>query len=1680
MTGRKITGLPLPETPKEAPSEIHGLVEAIEVTLSDADAMEAAQVLGLIFDYLTRYFAGIAGAAAAHLKLSGDGSVAEDFEAARRQLKDRMDALGEKATDPLSKLVRGVFYVGATRSVPTPRRHARLLDLGGIPIRGYRNIAEWIAIAPGTGDLSNESKANRELMRYLPILKEWLTATATYFLDSRQSEPRWESPNKLYFTVEAEDATLEVGPIYIPEALASLLPRDFRNLQVTPPEPPVAESTPIIASKPPEDIGSAPSDDRLPPDSEDTSAPLEASTPAEPETSEPEGAKPEVFEETAASATEAEPAPPPATSPLPPVDSTVALRREDFALDFGDLAPSVAPVSSVTAANSSDPLEPVGGSEPEPSEKVPETTAPVETPELGSDNPFAPRPTRLPEPTVALRVEDLPFDVKALAATNIPVVGSAPSLEEEYPLPDIDLGPASSPAQAEDTSPASGTVEEPPNIVAEEVQAPSVSQPDPVPDSSLSAAVDEEPATPELKSTRVPPVLFKDKEKSTGTITVAPPLQLYPVVTGPPPEFFDEVPVDADYPEVLQTALTDLNGAIEANDSLLICGQMQRCFDLMIQFFAGIAASVLQEIDADQLFDFDIEDGRFDLETKLELLVTSLSALEEYWEGHDAATLIWAVFYDTLLPATDPNSAYLHTRLLGVEGLVPATFTEFSELCKIVPGQGVLAERSACRETAHRYLPILGFWLENATPLFLESEVDFVEEERGDALSWAASVSGSTLDGTPSGLWLEVSPSRWNLPRPELAPVFVVGDAPDVLLPVTDELNAALEKKDFARAGVMVRVALDFLIQYFAGCAAALWREQGEMSGQAEELYHPTATLEEKERLLMLSLGSISAASAVGAGLGKLFSKGSVQYRALSRREVPQGMDVVSEWAVRRDEVSESELLLYLPLLRSWLGAANPWFGAGEQLFEEPTSDGRLEGVVAFGDDFLEMVDPEYVIALAPELMELLGTSIEALEEEADEEELGVAEPPREFTGELPPIPILTNGPPLLMAHLSRLFEAGDDRRAANAWLGSAFEYLIQYFAGLLTTVLGGKEAPIRAATLEHFQPKASLRERELLLTEAIHILKESAAGETQEMLRDVFVDATGHFRRHARYLGVEGAGSLSADEMLLSFWCRTRHRTGTLNTEEYHFAMAALSGWIEAARPFFSASEHYAEDPGADGQEEMVVELAEDYLDMVLPDYAIQVPARGYYEILYREIETRAADEAATYFPEDVRPELLGPRSDELGGIADGTDDMLLGAATVELGGDDLFGGAAGAYDSDDLFSGPKVTPQAEAKPAVVDSPYQRKPRTGQVKLGSDPESEKTSVLPLDSSALAEAESEAADRRRRKKRAKKTELGTAVLELYKKERLEKARKRAEARARKEESEPTRLDYKLSYRGLKNSKQLGGRCHFGLIEITNSGGGQLKGTVEPSHPSVKVQPSRFEGNEVRVVYQIDPSDMPSTGRVGISLNTQDQRIELRMERLVPTSWARERSFAEALGLSLAPVAAYAAWLLILIGAVFGPSLTTAFASLAKGGTLATSVKLKLWLFSMLAILPGSTGVPAAMKMMFSQWEFSVQEELRKFLPGMMMFPTFTMIAVMYGTKLWQFSALADNLPFLAARFWFIVLTMGLNLLAASLFSLQTTAWWEDNADTAIAKRAFYGFWLATVVIGVLATFGMAW
>ena len=1707
MSNRKVTGLPLPEVPREAPPEIHGMVDAIETRLGESDNMQAAQALGRAFDFLTRYFCAVAGATSSILELGSESSVGLEFEEARSTLKDRLVLLGDKASDPSSKLIRSVFYVGATRKTPTPRRHSRLLDLGGIPIRGYLNIGDWILLEPETSpELANDSKANRELLRYLPILKEWITATANFFMDTGLSSLRKIDENSFEFDVTLEEQTVTAGPVAASPELMKALASFFdttssvaaeESVEATietsqevvaaaseAPEPAVEEAG-ADTSGPPEPVAETDVSEPAAPVVEDE-APEPLATTVEPQPSESASSAPEVTE-----------------SELPRVQPVVSANTEssDGESDEGGFSdPPRIEVVGVEPSPVGQPPRIAKVVSEEPEEKPEEVTEGDESVEVKGPPSQADSLPRIDGAGPA-RVDDVSTSVEmpaVEASVELPVSQALRSGTADPDVPDALALPDPTEVVSSPEAPTSKVVpradmaspeaeeqsaEDAVRLQSEQLSLPEVSQDSSLDDlepigeeeeSAEAPELDEESLSDPVVAALNPQALRAKPSKSKSS--TAPPrdavLDLFPQVNEPPPEFFDEIDVESDYPEILTTALNDLNGAIESNDSRLICGQMQRCFDILIQFFSGLAASVLCEIDDEALFDFEMEDGRFDLELKIDLMVHTLSCLEEFWENHDSANLIWSVFYDTLLPATDPNCAYLHTRLLGVEGLVPKPFIEFTELCSLVPGEGALSSQQACRKLVHQYLPVLAFWLENAMPLFLESEVDYVDEDDGSALSWAAEVAGVTLDGTGSGFWLEIDANRWNLPNPELAPVFVSGDAPDVLIPVFEQLNNCLEKSELTQAGLYSRIALDFLVQYFAGCSASLWRQQGRMTEQALELFYPDATLEEKERLLVLSLGGISTESEVGQNLGKLFSKGSLQYRVLVQRDERVGIESVAAWAGSREEISEKELLLYLPLLRSWIGAANPWFSAGEQLFEEPTSQGVLEGVVAYGDDFLEMVDPEYVIQLPQELHELVGVEAEA---PAIEEPVQADTP---FTGKLPQLPVLLQGPPVLVGHVTRLLESADDRRTANAWMGSALEYLIQYYAGLCTSVLGGQSAPIDNQVLKNFNPKASLRQRERLLVTCLEHLKTNASGDVQESIRDVFFKADGSYRSHAKYLGVEGPASFTEEEMLLSYFCRARHHAGHLTTSEMHFGTAVLNSWLDASKAFFASCEHYAEDPGADGQEEIVLELEDDYLDMVLPDYAIQIPARGYYEVLYSESDYEARVDVEVYFPEDARPELLGPQEVVLGGAADDGGEELLGAA-MDLGapvGEDLFAGSASgsSFDADTLFAGTAPTEKLN-----VDDMFSGAADGDTVDVESLA-AETGAPEPEKAEKPEKAPSVYERRRKKKKKSRKQELGSAVLELYKKERLEKARKRAEARARKAEEDPTQVKFNLEYRGLKNSKQLGGRGHFGLIELTNAGGGELKGTIEPAHPCVRVSPTRFEGNQVRVVYQVDPSDMPSSGGSGVTILTQDERVVLRLDALVPTSWWSERTNLQAIGLMLAPSLVYAGFLLMLIGGLLGPSVRESFMQFAHStqDALPWGSHIKGWIFAMLAILPGTTAIPAAVKWLFAKLDYTVQEETRWWMSATMMTPTLVMLALLYGTELWVFQAPPGRLPLLASRGLLLLLTFGLNLLASSLFSLQTTMWWEDNQDSEAAKKTFLGFWIVTALLGVVITFFM--
>ncbi|MGE0491075.1 MAG: hypothetical protein AB7S38_17845 [Vulcanimicrobiota bacterium] len=1553
--------------------------------LNEGDAEAACRVLQESFDFLTRYYSSLSYSAAVALGVSNPaldelGKTARTFDEIEELLKRSLEALGEKATEELPKALRTVFYVGSTRQDPTPRRHSRLLQLSGIPIRGYRLLGEWCGLQAGVGDLQGSGKCSREMRRYLPILKEWITAAANYFRDAIHRGHVSADGTALELTVKLEGYTLSTGglltiPVWLAEQSARLPSRGFASASQPEPEPP-AEAPVAEPVEPAAEPAEEPPEETVEPAEEAV-----AEAPVPEVTAVPEPAdEPAIQAEPVAMAEPEQAAEP---------ESAVVVEVEEEAVEPEPEAPRTADPPAA-----------------QPDEKIEETPEPVT--EAGS-----PEPVQAPEPPPVEPEKVSPRAEPASEEPREPVLAAVPTSK-------LELSAEQAEALAAKADPA-------PQSVQSHVE-PEKAEPEKEPKTEVAA---EKPAVPEVKlespepeSKPVVPVTAPLGTPTTplGQATVGGAPVPTPRPIGPKPEDpvlaalwavesgvdledlepdvperFDEVLVDADFPEPLANALNDLNEAIEANDSLLIFGQLQRSLDLMLQYFAGLTCALMQEIDPEALEDIDLE-ARPDLAENVEMLGTALSSLESHWETNDAATLLWSVFYDVTLSAGDPEWAYLHTRLLGVEGAPPGKYREISEFCGQKPGQDAEGAAEARIEIA-RYLPVLSFWLENATPLFLESEVDFIEEDDGKALSWAATLVGEALDGSLSSLWLEVDPERFDLPSPERIPVTIPAECPDVLEVLLNELNETLEKGELEKVATYTRNALDFLLQYFAGCAGSAWQQEGRMTPEAAKLFSGDASLDEKQRLLVLGLGSLGTTSVIGKGLAKTFPRSSLHFKQLASRSAPKGTQTVADWGLSREPESEENIYHYLGVLRSWLVMAAPWFLSGEQLFEEPSDKGVLEGVVVFKTFYLELVEPEYSMRLPPELLSLVALQPASQPASDDVVHPGPAPAPALDKAGLE-VFVPKGAPEILEGHLQRLADSLDDRPAACAWIGASFEYLIQYFAGLLASISLDSLSP---AVKGFMSPDASLRERERLLVEAATLVRRDASSDFRRILKDLFWDGQRNDapRLHTQLLGVDG--QLEEGDTLLSYWCRLRHEEEDITDAELRQFIPVLNSWTEAAEAYFEGCEHYAEDPGPEGQEEVVVVHGDEYIELVLPDYCIQVPARGYYEILYREDDDDVRREALGMLPggyveEAVEEDVFsGPAPVDTGELMGGATDFmgapteLLGGATELLGAAEF--GAPTAEVDDDLFK----TPSFETKslgPAPVPQPRPVRPLTPVSLEPVRPVEEREEEKP--DKKKDKTKDKPGKEKADKKKARKAKAGAAVLELYKKERLEKARKRAEARARKASEEPPRMFVSISYRGLKNSPVTGTNAHAGTLEMTNQGGGELKGAVKGTHPCIRVQPRAFKGNTARVLYFIDPSDMPSSGKAGLVIQTQNEKLEIALEQLLETSWLSERPTAQAGALMFLP--AVAAWFLWLFGFIFllvpklGAVVTEA-GGLDKVKDLPTSASGLMLLFAGVLLFPMATLVPALLSSLYSKFGPEEQVELKPVLPVAMLAPT---------------------------------------------------------------------------------------
>ncbi|MBT9585692.1 hypothetical protein IV102_20295 [bacterium] len=675
---------------------------------------------------------------------------------------------------------------------------------------------------------------------------------------------------------------------------------------------------------------------------------------------------------------------------------------------------------------------------------------------------------------------------------------------------------------------------------------------------------------------------------------------------------------------------------------------------------------------------------------------------------------------------------------------------------------------------------------------------------------------------------------------------------PDFALQLWDESVQAREP------GPLLQL-VSFLLQYTSGLAAE-WLELDEKrapSSLSEALHLVRKRLlEPGDTEVLLALGSPEQADS----LANWLCSEPFQQWLLSQR------------GYRSDIHSR---------LDQWLNALQPFFKDSEQLFEEPSAQGKLEGVVVYQDRYLEFVDhpifvgdmtaPYWQVETADSLAtasadtaDLSPVALIATEIPASDDDFTFAELPE--TSDESTITELTasatldsasqfSGPAtdpvdpdfsVLPACVTEYFgDLWPPQGASPEGLAAGLEFCIQYFAGLLTCV-GIQHASLEASHLQAWRSGSNLLQRQEMLHQVLDLTKDGDHA-TLQALRRIFSDSS-----FAPLWEKEWEELAS-----LAFALRSGQ------VEETTHASHILHAWIEASRELMGTLENLAEPIDAKGHLEVVVQQEDDFFELVEPEYAIHLVPPGHANwqdlIVYRNLGAKFG-------------------SQELTGSSEGSLE-LSGGAIPSDDSDDFFGSSTdNAQMMDTLFSPPE--------PVKVLRPEAPKPRP---KLVQQEEETVAQPVRTDLQLNAVLEKLLQSPEKEAEPAAHPDPAAAPPEPAK---AEKAETKAPARLDAPVSQPTVaefividppiLDYTIHYL----SKD--GQTHHGKIDIKNSGGSLLKGTVKSNHPCLRVNPSVFRSNEAEIEYWIDDSDRPSNmQKIGLSFHYSGQKLELPMEKLLP-------------------------------------------------------------------------------------------------------------------------------------------------------------------------------------------------
>ena len=524
-----------------------------------------------------------------------------------------------------------------------------------------------------------------------------------------------------------------------------------------------------------------------------------------------------------------------------------------------------------------------------------------------------------------------------------------------------------------------------------------------------------------------------------------------------------------------------------------------------------------------------------------------------------------------------------------------------------------------------------------------------------------------------------------------------------------------------------------------------------------------------------------------------------------------------------------------------WLAALQPFFQESEQLFEEPAACGTLEGVVVYQERFLEFVD--HPIYIGP----IQGPFWENSEPETTETTSDLATAAAivveavAFGTETKPD--LTSLPACVSEYYEALWTA---EPVSLEGLASALEFSIQYYAGLLASVAIGSGAT-EASHLSAWRSDSNLLQRLEMIQQ---ILDETPESEhpTLAALRNIFEGSLfGEIWKRER-----------AELASLTYALRCNHE------DERERATVTLAAWIEAGKSLLGSLENLSEPIDAKGHLEVVVQQDDSFFELVEPEYAIHLVPPGFNAwqdlICYRNLAARYG-------------------SQELLGKSDGSQE-LSGSAVTDAG--------------EDFFSAPSLSLQEKMMEALFKEPEPAPPTARLDAPKPKPQLVQQEEQPVAATPRSELQLNAVLEQLLQKPVEEepappptaTEESPASSVTAKPD-TPKGPARLDAPATEKTPEfivvdPPKLQYTIHYDGKE------GQIHNGRIELKNVGGSLLKGTVKSNHPCLRVNPSVFRTNEAEISYWIDDSDRPSNmQKIGLSFHFSGQKVEVPMEKMLP-------------------------------------------------------------------------------------------------------------------------------------------------------------------------------------------------